>query len=65
MKSRFSAAANNKGFVVTTKKLKLSCKPFKATIAVAMGNLAGASARYKSKLGKIFTWASLLRHRQY
>ena len=52
-----SAAADNKGFVVATKWVKLIHKPFKATLAVTMKASLGRSlhivesTRYKSWMG--------------
>ena len=51
-----SAAADNKGFVVTTKRAKLSHKPSKATLAVTMKAGLGRSLhKVPIKAGKIFT----------
>ena len=48
-----SAAADNKGFVVATKWVKLIHKPFKATLAATMKASLGRSLhRYKSRMGK-------------
>ena len=46
-----SVAACNQGFVVTTKRVKLSHKPFKTTLAVAIMAGLGRSL-HKSLLGK-------------
>ena len=53
---KVSAAADNKGFVVTTKRAKLSHKPSKATLAVTMKAGLGRSLhKVPIKAGKIFT----------
>ena len=48
------AAADNKGFVVTTKRAKLSPKPSKATLAVTWWSMKAGVGR---SLHKVPIWA--------
>ena len=74
VETQVSAAADNKGFMVTTKWVKLTHKPFKATLALPSPwkpASAGASTRYKwhPRLevldGTTYSPESLLRQRQF